>query len=101
MSNDFAQHLAADRRLVILKVLTDSAGYTTNQYMLHDMVGRLGHRVSLDTLLADLAWLSETAQLITTETVGGVGIATLTQRGLDVAEGLATVPGVKKPRPGV
>lgn len=100
MLNDFAQHLAADRRLVILRVLLDSTVYTTNEYMLHDVVGKLGHRVSVDTLRADLSWLAETAQLVTLTNVAGVCIATLTQRGQDVAEGVATVPGVKKPRAG-
>lgn len=100
MTDDFKAHLAADRRLVVLRVLLDSTAYTTNEFMLHDVVGRLGHRVAMDTLRADLAWLAETAQLLKLETVAGVSIATLTQRGQDVAEGVATVPGVKKPRPG-
>ena len=30
----FARHLATDRRLALLRVLADSAGYQTNEYLL-------------------------------------------------------------------
>lgn len=93
---DFAQHLAEDRRLVILRVLLESAGFTANEYILQSMVERFGHVVSGDRIRSDLAWLVEQS-LITVEDVGPVQIARLVARGEDVARGRSTVPGVKRP----
>ena len=98
-TNDFAAHLAEDRRLVILRVLLESAAYTANEYLLHSMVERLGHVVSSDRIVTDLAWLGEQG-LISVDEVAGVRIARLLARGEDVARGRAEVPGVKRPRAG-
>ena len=98
-SNDFAAHLAEDRRLVILRVLLESAAYTANEFLLHSMVERLGHVVSTDRIHTDLAWLHEQG-LISVDDVAGVRIARLLARGEDAARGRATVPGVKRQRAG-
>ena len=98
-TNDFAAHLAEDRRLVILRVLLESSEYTSNEYMLHTMVASLAHRVPTGRLHADLTWLQE-RDLISVEEVAGVRIATLLAHGEDAARGRATVPGVKRPRAG-
>ncbi|WP_175716572.1 ArsR family transcriptional regulator [Burkholderia anthina] len=98
MKRDFATHLAEDRRLVILRVLMDSAAYTTNEFILLDLVNRFGHVVSTDRLHADLDWLQE-QELLTFDIVADVRIAKLTVRGVDVAAGRAVVTGVKRPRP--
>ncbi|KAA9180634.1 ArsR family transcriptional regulator [Delftia tsuruhatensis] len=97
--NDFATHLAEDRRLVILRVLLESAGYTANEYLLHSMAERLGHVVSADRIQTDLAWLKEQG-LIAVDEVAGVRIAKLMGRGEDAARGRVEVPGVKRPRAG-
>lgn len=95
---DFATHLAEDRRLVILRVLLESAGFTSNEYMLHSMVERLGHVVSSDRIRTDVAWLQEQG-LVSVDTVADVRIAKLLARGEDVATGRSEVPGVKRPSP--
>lgn len=95
----YADIVEADRRLVILKVLQDSAGYACNEHLLGSLLGSFGHAIPADRLRTDLAWLTEQS-LITVRDVGGVEIASLTQRGLDVAQGRAHVPGVKRPAPG-
>ena len=48
---------------------------------------------------ADVAWLEEQG-LVSREDLGGIIVVKITQRGLDVAEGRAIVPGVKRPGPG-
>lgn len=96
---DFVEYLAADRRLVMLRVLQNSAAYTTNEYMLLTMTERMGHVVSTDKLRTEVAWLAEQG-LVKVDKVGGVAVITLTQRGLDVSAGSAMVPGVQRPRPG-
>ena len=48
---------------------------------------------------ADAAWLEEQG-LVSCEDLGGIIVVKITQRGLDVAEGRAVIPGVKRPGPG-
>lgn len=95
MSN-FASFLAEDRRLVILRVLSELPAYRTNSFLLSTLLGKFGHEPSADQVKGDLAWLEE-QQLLTVEVVESVHIATLTTRGADVAAGRAVVPGVKRP----
>lgn len=97
--SDFFEHMRADRRLVLLRVLLQSPAYTGNEYMLQQMAEQLGHVVSADQIRTDLAWLAEQG-LVALETVQGVQIARLLGRGEDVARGRTEVPGVKKPRAG-
>ncbi|MFT3758994.1 hypothetical protein [Thauera sp.] len=97
--NPFAEHLAADRRLVILKLLEQAPDYRGNAYLLQSALEAFGHSVGMDRLQTDLNWLME-QDLVFLEAVGGVSIAKLTQRGDDVACGRTTVPGVKRPAPG-
>lgn len=98
MTLSFEAHLAADRRLVILRLLADSSGYAANEFIVQAILSDLGHEVGGDKLRTELAWLAEQG-LLSTAMVGGVQIATLSARGLDVARGRALVPGVKRPQP--
>lgn len=94
----FANHIAADRRLAILRILEGSAEYRANLYLIQRLLADIGHSASLDTINTDLAWLAEQG-LLELETVGGVNIPQLIARGLDVACGRAVVPGVARPMP--
>lgn len=96
--NAFNDLIAADRRLVILRVLEEDAAYSLNESVMQSCLEALGHNVSRDRVRTDLAWLNEQG-LVTTEAVVGVQVATLTGRGADVACGKITVPGVRRPRP--
>jgi hypothetical protein len=88
-----------DRRLVILKALSNAAQYRANAFLLRNFCDQVGHTVSADKLAGDLAWLSE-AGLVTIEAPSpDVTVATLTPRGLDVADGRVDHPGVQRPRP--
>ena len=100
MSGSFADLLASDMRLVILRCLNEDPGYDLNESMLQTMLEALGHNVSRDRVRTELAWLAEQG-LVTVADVVGIQVATLTARGSDTATGRATVPGVKRPRPGV
>lgn len=96
----FAQHLAEDRRLVILRLLADQHGYALNESTLQTALEAFAHAVSRDTVRADAAWLEEVG-LVTTELVAGKTlVVTITTRGVDVARGRSIVPGVKRPSPG-
>ncbi|MDA0148842.1 VpaChn25_0724 family phage protein [Vibrio sp. LaRot3] len=90
--------LQQDRRLVILRVLNESAAYTANESILDESLDRLGHKVSRDLVITEMHWLEEQS-LISIDEAFNTKVATLTQRGIDVAEGQTTHPGVKRPSP--
>ncbi len=94
----FSDFEAQDRRLVLLRALQNAAQYKANAYLLRRFCEHLGHVASEDRIAADLAWLQEQGLVVLDEHMG-VTVANLTPRGLDVAAGSATVPGVARPRP--
>ena len=96
--SDFDDYLAEDRRLTILKLLAEANGYALNEFLLQSALEQFGHSVSTDRLHSDLAWLAEQS-LVRIATPQDVQVAHILARGVDVATGRATVPGVKRPRP--
>lgn len=95
---NFAEFEAEARRLVLLRALQNAAQYRAGAMLLRRYCEHLGHVVTADRLAADLAWLAEQG-LAEIEGQGTSAVATLTVRGLDVATGAATVPGVARPGP--
>ena len=93
----FERHLEEHRRLSILRVLA-AGGYSANESLIRDVVESHGVAATRDQVRGAIAWLAE-QQLVTSETIAGLVIATLTQRGHDVAAGRAAYPGVKRPSP--
>ncbi|OOF88048.1 hypothetical protein BKG93_00140 [Rodentibacter ratti] len=87
-----------DQRLVILRSLVD-AGYDANESILDDCLALYGHKISRDLVRNHLNWLEEQGLVRIERLSNGFMIATITQRGLDVANGEAIVEGVKRPRP--
>ncbi|WP_027714909.1 hypothetical protein [Desulfuromonas sp. TF] len=98
MSHHYAELLAADIRLVILRALAEDPGYSHNESVLQQVLELFGHTESRDRIRTELSWLAEQG-LITVRDALGYMVATLTGRGADVAAGRATVPGVKRPGP--
>lgn len=96
---NFATFQLEDRRLVLLRALASAAQYRANAYLLRRFAEQMGHTASSDGVAGDLAWLQEAALVTLDQPTPDVTVATLTTRGLDVAEGRATHPGVAKPRP--
>lgn len=94
----FADLLTTDIRLVILRALAEDLGYSHNESILHSILAEFGHQLSRDRVRTELYWLQEQG-LVTIKDVAGCLVATVTQRGTDVAAGTATVPGVKRPGP--
>jgi hypothetical protein len=94
----YSHFLAEDRRLVILRILSEMPTYKANSSVLHTVLNQWGHDPSRDQVKTELLWLEE-QQLVATESIGdgAVLLATLTERGADVAAGRARVPGVKRP----
>ncbi len=87
-----------DQRLVILRSFAD-AGYDANESILDECLALYGHKISRDLVRNHLNWLEEQGLVRIERLSGGFMVATITQRGLDVANGEAVVDGVKRPRP--
>ncbi len=98
--NNFLEFIAEDRRLSILKILEQDAGYSINAHVLQRCLEAVGHEVSMDRLKTDLAWLEEQS-LVRLDMVAGLHVARLTSRGTDTARGRIVIPGVRRPRPEV
>lgn len=96
----YSEHLAENRRLALLKLLVESGG-SANEGLIYRGIQALGFAKATPELVrADLDWLRERG-LVTHEWFDDrVLVATITSRGVNVAEGKETVDGVAAPRIG-
>lgn len=95
----FADRLREDRRLVLLRLLSEQGAYRANSSVLHAGLHHLGVAASRDDVNTDLHWLRDQALTVLEEAVPGLYVATLTTRGRDVADGHVIMPGVSRPGP--
>lgn len=93
--------LAEDRRLVMLRCLSEAKGFQLNESTLRHALRVFAHHVDHDLMRADVAYL-EKHGLVRTETLsaasGELVLVTLTEAGSDVAEGTPH-PGVARRTP--
>lgn len=99
--NAFVEHLAADRRLVILRLLVEANG-EAGESALEKGLLMMGHRAGVDReqVREDLRFLADPARAcVEIESPMGdkVLIAAITKRGVAVAEGRVVVEGVLTP----
>lgn len=94
--SQYAEYLRQDIRLVILRLLVEMTAYRANSSVLTMALDSYGHTLSRDQVKTELSWLAE-QHALTLEDVGPVLVATLTERGQDIAAGRARVPGIKRP----
>lgn len=90
----FREHL----RLTVLRLLAGAPCYRANSSIIHQVVNDFGFAATRDQVRAELAWLVEQG-LVATQDLQGLIVATMTERGCDVAEGRAITPGVQRPTP--
>lgn len=86
------------RLLAVLRTLLRSPGYSSNLPLLRDYLDALGLVASYDVMRADLQRLKEMG-LCTLGTDNESCRITLTERGIDVAEGRSEVEGIRRPGP--
>jgi DNA-binding HxlR family transcriptional regulator len=101
MSGSLAETFARDRRLVILRLLSEQDGYALSASMLTKAVRQLRHSVYDDTIGAYLVMLEQHGLVQRDEERHAsktITIATLTKLGLDVANGRPH-PMVDQPSP--
>ena len=98
--SDTKSIITKNRRLAILRFLEEERDYAMNTSTLQSALRVIGHSVTRDTVESDAAWLDEQG-LARRSTVEGtsVTVLTVTQRGIEVAQGLAEHPGVDRPMP--
>jgi len=98
MGGKFKDTMQQHLRITLLRLLWEQPDFSLNDSILNDLSGDYGFSPSRDRVRTELAWLAEQG-LITSDDLGGLVVATLTQRGADVARGRCIVPGVKRPAP--
>ena len=95
---DYAAERQRHVRLAILRHLEASTEYTSNSSILADVLRRLGLASSRDQVAGECAWLAENGLAVVTGE-GEFLVVKATGRGVDLALGVATHPGVQRPRP--
>lgn len=96
MSRIALQMVEKDRRRAELSALFFAPGYALPERGIRHQVELVGYAVSLDVLRADLAALADLGLVEPLE----LETHRLTDRGADVVQGRAHVPGVARPEPG-
>lgn len=99
LAEDFAAVHDGHVRLSVLRLLDAQAGYCSNDSVLCQAVNALALSCTRDQMRGHLVWLAEQRLLTRMDTPQGVVVATLTERGSDVANGRSTIPGVQRPSP--
>jgi len=94
----YADELREHARIAILRLLEDAPRYTSNVSMMTDLLHRLGIVYTRDQVASEIAWLREQG-LVTSEDHAGFIVVTATVRGVEVAQGIVTHPGIQRPRP--
>lgn len=92
----YSDFIRQDVRLVLLRLLVEMTAYRANSSVLTMALDSYGHSLSRDQVKTELNWLAEQGAL-TLQDVGPVMVATLSERGQDIAAGRARVPGIKRP----
>lgn len=95
----YSEHFAKHLRLVMLRLLAEASEYRLNASILTDAANAHGLSATRAQIRTELAWLAEQGLVTTHEPQDGLVVAGLTERGLDVAQGRAFVPGVQRPAP--
>jgi hypothetical protein len=95
----FAEKLREDRRLVILRLLSEQPQFRMNSSNVYLGLNHLGVLGTRDDVLTDLHWLKDQGLLRLDDVpeVPSLMLCTLTARGQDVSTGSARVPGVSVP----
>lgn len=92
----YSDFIRQDVRLVLLRLLVEMTAYRANSSVLTMALDSYGHTLSRDQVKTELHWLAEQGAL-TLQDVGPVIVATLSERGQDIAAGRTRVPGIKRP----
>lgn len=97
----FSEIYEEHRRLILLRALENPRiGPSCNDSILQTICIEFGCRSSRDQVKSAATWLEEQGLVKNKVQESGTYIVSITQRGAEVATGILTVPGVKRPSPG-
>jgi hypothetical protein len=88
------------RRLAILRHLEQCGEYTSNASILTDVLAGVGVHSTRAQVTTELIWLQDSGFVRLTDH-GEFVVATATQEGVEVAQGLSVHPDIQRPRPRV
>ena len=94
----YTETLSRHRRLAILRHLEALPDYTSNASILQDVLAGVGLPSTRDQTAGECAWLAEQGLAIVKGN-GDFAVVRATIRGAEIAQGVATHPGVQRPRP--
>lgn len=100
-SKTFAERMREDRRLVILRLLSEQPEYQLNSSNVHAGLQHLGVHATRADLLQDLRWMAGEG-LLNLESLADIEnlyTCTVTHAGWEVARGMESVTGVSRPAP--
>jgi len=100
MAPNFYDYTMGHARLAILRALTEAPQHTGNDSLLSMLMEQLGLPVTRDQLRTQLGWLEEQGLIRLARPTDSLVVATLRERGADVAVGRAHVDGIQRPSPG-
>lgn len=100
MTIGFADIVIGNLRLTLLRVLNEATMHEANSSVLHQAVEAMGIRVTRDQVRTELGWLQEQRCVKLIELSPILFVATLTERGGDVAKGRSKIAGIPQPSPG-
>ncbi|MDK1288504.1 hypothetical protein [Pseudoalteromonas umbrosa] len=93
------QVIAEHQRISILITLKESQDYGANTSMLIDVLKAYGLGCTRDQLKTELNWLEQNRYISLEKMSENTWVARITPTGMDVAEGVSVVPGIKRPGP--
>jgi hypothetical protein len=96
--SDYINLVRRDRRQQILVWLDSCSEYTSNGDTIRTILNHGGISSTADEVLTELWWLREQG-FATLDDHGGFVVVTATQRGVEIARGIARHPEVSRPRP--
>jgi hypothetical protein len=95
----YEKTLAKHRRLSILRHLEGCSEYTSNASILADVLAGVGVKSTRSQITTELAWLRENGFIEYGDRADFI-VVTATQSGMEIAQGAARHPEIKRPRPG-
>lgn len=97
----FAERLKEERRLVLLRCLSDAPGYSANESVLRTALEHYGFSVGRDTIRADLGFLVDHTlvrrEVLHPPSGGELWLLHLLPAGDDVAQGRERHYGIARP----
>lgn len=97
---NYRDYVVGHARLAVLRALVEAPAHTANDSLLAMEMDRLGLPMTRDQLRVQLGWLEEVGLVRLVRPTETLVVATLRERGGEVAIGRAHVEGVQRPSPG-